>query len=62
MIREGIRKGPFFIWGEGEGLFEERGEGAAGVYGVSESVGGVWGAVCGGIVCQGRIKCLLRVY
>lgn len=48
MIREGIRKGPFFIWGEGEGLFEERGEGAAGVYGVSESVGGVWGAVCGG--------------
>ena len=42
MIREGIRKGPFFIWGEGEGLFEERGEGVDGVYGVSESVGGVW--------------------
>ena len=36
------------VWGEGEGLFEKRGEGAAGVYGVSESAGGVWGALCEG--------------
>jgi len=36
------------VWGEGEGVFETRGKGTAGVYGVSESVGGVWGAVCEG--------------
>ena len=36
------------IRGEGEGVFEKRGEAAAGIYGVSESVGGVWGAVCEG--------------
>ena len=37
-----------FVWGEDEGLSEARGETAAGVYGVSESSGGVWDAVCEG--------------
>ena len=36
------------IWGEGEGLSEAWGEETAGIYGVSESVGGIWGAVCEG--------------
>lgn len=36
------------VWGEGESLPATRGKAAAGIYGVSESAGGVWGVVCEG--------------
>lgn len=39
------RQRQIFIRGEGESVFTARGETFAGVYRVSESAGGVWGAV-----------------
>lgn len=37
-----------YIWGEGESVFEARGEATAGVYGVSKSAGRVWASERGG--------------
>ena len=36
------------VWGEGESVSETRGKAAAGIRRVSQSAGGVWGALCEG--------------